>query len=350
LTAVESERPRQQGIEQVAEDVFRLPLPIPFPSQTANAYLLVDEPMVLIDVGPKMPGAVEALQGSLEEVGHDLADVGLILLTHPHVDHSGLAGALGAHTDAQLATLEQMSPFVEDYWELARRDEAFSLAALRRYGMPPKRIAEIQPVLHGERQWAAEGTVDRRLPDGGEVKLARRTLDVHFRPGHSPVDAVFHDADNGLLFGGDHLLERMSSNPSLWPPAVGRAEIEQRPRPLLEYRRSLLRTRELEVEVTLPGHGPPIAGHRKAIDDRLVAHERRVERLAEMLDDGPADAVELADRTWGRFAAAHPFRALCEIVIHMDLLVEAGAAREVVLGGRVRYEASEAGAAPERRG
>jgi glyoxylase-like metal-dependent hydrolase (beta-lactamase superfamily II) len=338
LTAVRVERPHLQGLEQVAEDVFRLELPTPFPSATANSYLIVGESLTLIDVGANMPGAVEVLQQRLGALGHRLADVELILLTHPHVDHSGLAGVLADRTDAEVATLDVMVPFVEDYWALAERDEAFSLAALERYGMPAERIEEIQPILREERQWSSQGTVGRPLADGAAVALASRTLTAHFRPGHSPVDTVFHDADSGLLFGGDHLLERMSSSPALWPSLAGPPELERRPRPLLEYGRSLGLTRDLEVELTLPGHGPPIASHRKVIDNRLALQERRVKRLTEMLANGPAGAVELADRTWGRFAAIHPFRSFCEVVVHMDLLVEAGAVREVLRDGAVQYE------------
>ncbi len=338
MTAVRAECPPGQGVERVAEDVFRLELPIPFPSATANAYLIAGEPLVLVDVGANMPGAVEVLEDRLGALGCRLADVGTILLTHPHVDHSGLAGVLCERTDAEIAALEPMVPFVEDYWALAGRDEAFSLAVLARYGMAPERIAEIQPVLHRERQWSSQGTVGRPLADGAAIALADRTLTAHFRPGHSPVDTVFHDAGHGLLFGGDHLLQRMSSSPALWPSPTGPPDLDSRPRPLLEYRRSLCQTRALDAGLTLPGHGPPIADHRKVVDDRLALQERRAERLTEMLGDGPAGAVELADRTWGRFAALHPFRSLCEIVVHMDLLLERGSAREVLDDGTIRYE------------
>jgi glyoxylase-like metal-dependent hydrolase (beta-lactamase superfamily II) len=335
---VRTERPSEQGVERVADDVFRLELPIPFPSATVNAYLVVDEPLVLVDVGANMPGAVEVLQDRLGALGYGLRDIGLILLTHPHVDHSGLAGILAGHTDAEIAALDAMVPFVEDYWALAARDEAFSLTVLERYGMAPEAIEAIQPVLREERQWSSQGTVGRPLADAAAMTLANRTLTAYFRPGHSPVDTVFHDAGHGLLFGGDHLLERMSSSPALWPPLTGPPDLDARPRPLLEYRRSLGETRALAVELTLPGHGPPIASHRKVVDYRLALQERRVERLTAMLADGPASAVELAGRTWGRFAAIHPFRSLCEIVVHMDLLIEAGAAREVLCDDTVHYE------------
>src|SRR3712207_7090336 len=37
------------------------------------------------------------------------------------------------------------------------------------------------------------------------LEFAGRSLEVHFRPGHSPTDTVFLDRERRLLIGGDHL-------------------------------------------------------------------------------------------------------------------------------------------------
>src|SRR5579875_1124061 len=58
---------------------------------------------------------------------------------------------------------------------------------------------------------------------------------VYERPGHSPSDTLFLEPRQGLLFGGDHLLAEISSNPVITPPAEG----GERPRPLPTYLESL---------------------------------------------------------------------------------------------------------------
>lgn len=338
MTPVRAQQRPLRGVQEAAADVYRLALPVPFSAASVNAYLIVDEPLTLVDVGANMPGAVAALQARLGLLGYCLADVGLILLTHPHVDHSGLIGPLSEHTDADIATLAQMVPCVEDFWTQATREETLAVAVMERYGIPQDAVERIRAKLRDERQWSSVARVSRRLSDGATVALAEHPLTVHHRPGHSPVDTVFHDATNGLLFVGDHLLEKTSPSPAVWAWPEGPVEVQDRPLPLVEYRRSLALTRAAEATTTLPGHGLPIDDHRAVIDNRLCLQARRVERLAAMLADGPATAFQLAHRTWGRFAEAYPFRSLCEIVVHMDLLVASGCARELADPHVVHYE------------
>jgi glyoxylase-like metal-dependent hydrolase (beta-lactamase superfamily II) len=96
--------------------------------------------------------------------------------------------------------------------------------------------------------------VTRVLRDGDAIELRDRTLEVQLRPGHSPSDTLFYDRDRRQLLAGDHLLRHISSNPLITP----RPGSTDRPRSLIAYLESLARTRELDVELTLPGHGDPI--------------------------------------------------------------------------------------------
>ena len=68
------------------------------------------------------------------------------------------------------------------------------------------------------RRFVASARVDRILDDGGELIAGGRAWRVHELPGHSPTDTVF--ASEGLLLGGDHLLERISSNPIAHAPSA----------------------------------------------------------------------------------------------------------------------------------
>ena len=99
----------------------------------------------------------------------------------------------------------------------------------------------------------------RVLHDGEELALRDRTLHVHHRPGHSPTDTIFHDRERRMLLSADHLLGHISSNPLITRPPDGSTE---RPQALVTYLRSLEQTREMDVELVLPGprrpdHRPP---------------------------------------------------------------------------------------------
>ena len=147
---------------------------------------------------------------------------------------------------------------------------------MRRHGIPDDMVIALRSVSNSFRAWGSGATVTRELTDGGRIELRDRTLEVQLRPGHSPSDTLFWDAERRILIGADHLIGHISSNPLLARPLDGSSE---RPRALLTYLESLRRTRELPAEIVLPGHGEPVTDHVALIDSRLAMHERRAEKL-----------------------------------------------------------------------
>ena len=105
-----------------------------------------------------------------------------------------------------------------------------------------------------------------KLTDGGTLGFADRTLEVLHRPGHSPSDTVFWDAERAILLAGDHLIKHISSNPLISRPLGGRSGEpgDERPHALLMYMTSLRATREMPIVRVLPGHGDEFDGHAAA--------------------------------------------------------------------------------------
>src|SRR5206468_931161 len=130
-----------------------------------------------------------------------------------------------------------------------------------------------------------------------------RALEVHFRPGHSPSDTVFLDAERKILLGADHLLAHISSNPliSRLPGS------EERPQSLVVYLESLRRTRAMDLDLVLPGHGDPITDHRTLIDERFELHRRRAEKLYDLIAERSRTAYELAQAMWGNVAVTQAY-------------------------------------------
>ncbi len=92
-----------------APGVFRLVLPLPFPGlDRVNAYLLVDDDgATLVDCGMHLPDDENEngwgyLVESLEVCGVTLSAIDRLVVTHPHIDHYGLAGRLVDETDCEL--------------------------------------------------------------------------------------------------------------------------------------------------------------------------------------------------------------------------------------------------------
>jgi glyoxylase-like metal-dependent hydrolase (beta-lactamase superfamily II) len=121
-------------------------------------------------------------------------------------------------------------------------------------------------------------------------------------------------------------------------PLDGNSDLP-RPRALIQYIESLRATRELPVQLVLPGHGEAIADHASLIDERLRMHERRAGTMLRMLDEGPLTAYEIALKTWGNVAVTQAYLTLSEVLGHLDLLVEEGRVVERAEDGLSRFEA-----------
>lgn len=321
----------------VGQGIHCLPIPTPFAVGRVNVYLIEDEPLTLLDAGPNSGRALDALEQGLAGLGRRIEDLGLILVSHQHMDHLGLVDILARRSGAEVAALDLLAPWMAGYGEFMEADDAFAEEVMRRHGIPPDTRLALRAVSHAFRGWGAKATVTRPLREGEEVVLRDRTLRVHHRPGHSPSDTVFHDARRRTLLAADHLIKHISSNPliarpleaPLDDPQVARALV--RPQSLRIYLDSLARTRAMEeVELVLPGHGQAITDHLALIDERVRLHERRARRIHRMLAGGSRTAFEVAQEMWGNVAVTQAYLTLSEVLGHMDLLVADGRVAEVV--------------------
>jgi glyoxylase-like metal-dependent hydrolase (beta-lactamase superfamily II) len=209
-----------------------------------------------------------------------------------------------------------------------------------RHGIPEDVVRALQTVSRSFRAWGAKARVTRPLRDGETLELRDRRLEAQHRPGHSPSDTLFWDAERRILLAADHLIKHISSNPLIARPLDGSRE---RPQALVTYIESMLRTRELPAEIVLPGHGDPITDHVALIDERLALHQRRAEKIRELIAERPRSGYELAQALWGNVAVTQAFLTLSEVVGHVDLLINAGLVREVGEDGVIRYESTGSG-------
>jgi glyoxylase-like metal-dependent hydrolase (beta-lactamase superfamily II) len=318
-----------------AAGIHRLAIPTPFAVGRVNVYLIDDDPLTLVDAGPNSGTSFDELQRGVRSLGHELEEIELVILTHQHIDHLGLVGIVASHSGAEVAAIDAAVPFVEGYSEQSAADDEFALELMLRHGIPEDVARALQSVSNAFRAWGAKANVTRVLHDGDELEFRDRTLRALFRPGHSPTDTVFHDPERRTLIAADHLIKHISSNPLITRPRAG----EQRRQALVEYLDSLEKTREMDLDLVLPGHGDPIDDHRALIDQRFQLHRRRADKLHRLISEEPRSAYELAQALWGNIAVTQAYLTLSEVLGHTDLLLNDGRVREVERDGVVRFEA-----------
>src|SRR2546429_9333927 len=127
--------------------IVPISLPTPFYIGPVNVYLIAEDPLTLIDTGPKTKEATEALREGLRSAGFLVSDIRRIVLTHAHEDHCGLARPL--RDQAKNAEV-----LVHD-WETGHRASRLEYdehrALLTRAGLPDEEIDNMRRMYEGVR-------------------------------------------------------------------------------------------------------------------------------------------------------------------------------------------------------
>jgi glyoxylase-like metal-dependent hydrolase (beta-lactamase superfamily II) len=306
-----------------------VPITVPIPIIGAvNLWLLRGDPLTLVDTGPANDAAFATLEEQLAAQDVAVADLELVLITHHHLDHSGLASRIKEQSGAEIAAHRGTARWGLQYHERTAEERRFTLALMPAHGVPARLIAGTEPFYDYIAREGAPFATDRVLLDGETIRAGDRNLRVVFRPGHSTTDTLFVDDLAGVAFVGDHLLATITTGAELGPTELPG---DERRRALLEYLSNLRATAAMRLETCYTGHGPTIDDHRQLIEERMAFHSDRLDRIAAFVEAGCTTAFEIARRLWSdEIAETQTVLAIWEVVGHLDILVNRGTVLEQV--------------------
>jgi glyoxylase-like metal-dependent hydrolase (beta-lactamase superfamily II) len=308
-------------------DIARLEVPIPWIG-SVNLWLLRGEPLTLVDTGPATEEARPALEEQLAVEGVAVEDIELLLITHHHLDHSGLGAWVRERSGAEIAAHKGTARWLREYHERAADERRFTLALMAAHGVPEDLIAESEEFFAYILRAGNTFEVDRVLVDGDRIRAGGRTLRVVFRPGHSATDTLYVDDLEREAFVGDHLLATITSGAELVPTELPG---DERRRALLEYLGNLRATAAMDLVKCYTGHGSTIEGHRGLIEQRMAFHSDRLERIGSLVEAGCTTAFEIAKHLWSEETAeTQPILTVWEVVGHLDILVNRGTVLEEI--------------------
>lgn len=309
--------------ERVLPGVWRLRLPCPWPGVPhVNAWALSrPDGIVLFDTGIGGEDGLQQLELALAQAKIKLRDIRLLVCTHSHTDHYGLAGPIVDAAGCELwmhPAWEHIRAMAEDPDRaLERRVEV-----ARQSGVPAKALE-----LYESSRKGADPLIDRivapdrELVDGVEVSTELGFLRVHETPGHAPSHVVLHEPESGILISGDHLLGRVSLF----------FDYGHTPDPVGELLDSLDRVDELDVRLCLAGHGRTFrdVGAKIAANRALVAEQ--LGRVRSSLEGGERTAFDTVPDLLGRenLNAATTGWGLQLALAYLDHLAVLGEAEKV---------------------
>jgi glyoxylase-like metal-dependent hydrolase (beta-lactamase superfamily II) len=295
--------------------IIPISIPTPFYVGDVNVYLIKEDPLTLIDVGPKTPEASAALREKLARNGVQLADIRRIVLTHAHEDHCGLAKTVRDEAkDAEILVHEWETGHL--FGRLAR-DEHRKL--LTRSGVPARIFDEMQS-LYGEISLLTDSLEDGEfsfLHDEAELEFATGTLRVLHTPGHTPGSCSFVREANRTLICGDCVLKRITPNPIVSPDPI---DPSKRFRSLAEYLVSLAKLRSYSPTLAYGGHGEPVEDFEEIFNRYVRAIDDRQRKVAGLVSGGGVTAFEVAQRLFPDSFDhdVHRFLAISEAIAHLD--------------------------------
>jgi glyoxylase-like metal-dependent hydrolase (beta-lactamase superfamily II) len=265
--------------------------------------------------------AEAALRAGLAEAGVAVEDVRTVFVTHLHPDHIGMAGTL----ETAGAEVVMHGPELENASRMWSRDQRMvdeTYVWFEKHGMP----RDVDEAMR--KSWLEIGravdAVERVTPasDGDDVDLGGRRVRLQWTPGHTDYHAVLVDGAERVLFAGDHVLPRITSNVGLYPFS--------RDDPLGDFLGALRAVGSLPVTRVLPAHGDPFDDLPGRVNQILERHDGRLRATLDAIGDGERDAYAICRTLFPVLRSAHEERfALAETLAHLRYLERRGKIRGV---------------------
>ncbi|MCA9831738.1 MAG: MBL fold metallo-hydrolase [Dehalococcoidia bacterium] len=297
---------------KIADDgVLQFTVPMPFALREVHVYALeTSTGWVLIDSGFPSEAARAQLSAELQQAIGGLSRIALIILTHFHPDHSGLAGWMQQGSGCPVVIHEADWPLLQRMNTLDMAGEFF------------RPIAKGAGLSSGDlRELFQEVNVPVTSPTivvGGETfSIGGRDLDLVWTPGHTEGHLCVFDRRTGVLFTGDHLLARIT-------PHVGRVHAAGR-NPLHDFENSLALVERMAPRRALPAHEGPVEDVGARCREIAAHHQSRRQQILAEVRAQPKTAPQIAkDVFHGRKGGMHQMLALSETEAHLEALVDEG--------------------------
>ena len=318
-------------IEEVFSNIFRTEIPLPGnPLKAINSYLIRGKDrFLMVDTGMNRVECMEAMQSSLQELQVDLKQTDFFI-THLHADHLGLVSEL-ARDESKIYFNYPDTEIINNpnHWE----DMAVSAS---KNGFPESDIQETISKHPGRKYHARQPLNFTLFKEGDHLRIGEYSFQCVETPGHTRGHMCLYESRTKLFFSGDHLLNDITPNISLWT---------ENHNPLQQFLQSLDKIDTFNIDRVLPGHRKPFDDHRRRIAELKKHHELRNEEVMAILQTGRLSAYQVAGQMtwdikcdrWEDFPLPQQWFASGEALAHLQFLQGEGRIKKETRDGKVFF-------------
>ncbi len=317
-------------IREVFPNIYVNEIPLPKnPLKILNSYIILSEDRaMIIDTGFNLPECKEALLQGIKELNIDPTKTDVVL-THMHVDHSGLADLLWG-LGCKVYIGEKDGKLLDNYRTspegvLLQISKAFNLAK------------EIMDMERNEFDIVPKELFDYTSLKGGEtLQVGDYIFEIIDIPGHTPGHIGLYEKKHKLFFGGDLILNEVTPNITYWND-----ELDS----LGTFMASLKKVEEMDIEVVFSAHRSKVTNYRQRIKEIVAHHEGRLQEIKTILQPGKRTVIETASlmhwdlkyNDWNKFPLAQKWFAAGEAMSHLEHLVFLGEVDRIREGNETYY-------------
>jgi len=296
--------------------VYKLPVEA-FPNHVTNCYLVMTDPITLLDTASGWDMANRELVACFERLSEQfnekltLREVSRVIITHGHIDHFGGVNFVIQESAADLCIHELDASVIQHFRERLLYSAASVHQFLRRAGLPKERVEALVQMNKWSKDTFAPRKVDTMF---GEGPVCGGPLIAYHTPGHCPGQVCLRLDD--ILFTADHVLSHITPNQS--PESITRYT------GVGHYMEALRRVKEIPgIRIGLGGHEDEMPDLAARIDATLAFHDTRLNRTLELLDE-PKTIAQTSLGLFGERMDYHILLAMLETGAHLEYLYEHG--------------------------
>lgn len=269
----------------------QITLPCKFAYAPVHTYLFLEPEPTLIDCGEKSPQSWNALQKGLGEFGLSIKDLKKIIITHPHVDHIGMAQQIAEESQAEVWVSDLVYDWaVNPQLQWDKRTQVID-SVLRKGGIPKELSNNIQSgfkiVMNA---WEAiDAKYIKVFKTDQKIEIGKDEWQVMPMFGHSQHQTCFYQPETESFIAADMLLD-VTPVPVIEP----NQNYSQRMKSLPQMMDSYKKLSQLALSHVYPGHGRNLPNPHQTIENQVNRIHMRKEECLTYVRKGIKSVFEIA--------------------------------------------------------